>query len=81
MDFGEALDKLKTGERVSRSGWNGKGMRLSLIRADEWRVDGIHNRLPWIGMETATGDFVPWFASQADLLADDWGLVGRSPGP
>lgn len=26
MDFGEALAALKKGERVCRSGWNGKGM-------------------------------------------------------
>ncbi len=30
MDFGEALQALKRGERVARSGWNGKGMWLSL---------------------------------------------------
>ena len=30
MDFGEAIRALKAGERVARSGWNGKGMWLSL---------------------------------------------------
>jgi hypothetical protein len=30
MDFGEALRALKDGQRVARSGWDGKGMWLSL---------------------------------------------------
>lgn len=30
LDFGQALRKLKQGERVCRAGWNGKGMWLSL---------------------------------------------------
>ena len=30
MDFGDALRALKAGKKVARSGWNGKGMWLSL---------------------------------------------------
>lgn len=30
MNFGEALERLKAGERIAREGWNGKGMWLSL---------------------------------------------------
>ena len=30
--FGQALDLLKTGHRVARLGWNGKGMELSLVK-------------------------------------------------
>lgn len=30
LTFGEALDALKLGQRVCRSGWNGKGMWLAL---------------------------------------------------
>lgn len=33
------------------------------------------NTAPWIGMRTAEGKFVPWIASQADLLAEDWNEV------
>lgn len=29
MDFGEAIKALKDGKRVSRAGWNGKGMWLA----------------------------------------------------
>lgn len=34
MDFGAALVALKSGQRVSRAGWNGKGMWLELQRPD-----------------------------------------------
>lgn len=39
MDFGRALQALKEGYRVSRSGWNGKGMWICL-------VPGIENAGP-----------------------------------
>jgi hypothetical protein len=31
MNFGSALEALKSGMKVSRSGWNGKKMWLSLV--------------------------------------------------
>ena len=33
MNFGQALQALKDGERVCRSGWNGKGMWLYHVPA------------------------------------------------
>ena len=78
MDFSEALAELKTGKKIQRTGWNGKNAWLLLVPADQWstsvgpsRVEGAH-RLPWIGMKTADGGFVPWLASQTDILANDW---------
>jgi len=40
MRFGEAIELLKDGKRVRRSGWNGKGMWLALTPATQVRVDG-----------------------------------------
>jgi hypothetical protein len=31
--------------------------------------------LPWIGMKTADNGFVPWLASQTDMLAEDWLVI------
>jgi|ERR1700733_9936627 len=31
--------------------------------------------LPFIGMKTADNKFVPWLASQTDILAEDWQVV------
>lgn len=38
-------------------------------------VLGTFRCLPWIGMKTADDGFVPWLASQTDLLAEDWVLL------
>jgi hypothetical protein len=71
MNFGDAIRALKEGKRVSRTGWNGKGMWLELQRPD------VHSKmtLPYIYMKTAQDDLVPWLASQTDVLAEDWGIV------
>lgn len=69
FDFGEALEILKDGGHVSREGWNGKGMYLTLQIPDE------HSKMkqPYIYITPVGGQLVPWVASQADLLATDWG--------
>ena len=72
MNFGGAIVALKGGNIVARSGWNGKGMWLKL------QVPDLRGKmtLPYIYMKTAQDDLVPWLASQTDILADDWELVG-----
>jgi hypothetical protein len=70
MNFSQALELVKTGRRISRSGWNGKGMYVEIQRPDS------HSKmtLPYLFMRTAQGDLVPWLISQTDALADDWGV-------
>lgn len=86
MTFGLAIEALKKGLRVARTGWNGKGMWLSLVAADGYALPntnyvatpefcGEPHLLPWIGMKTADNGFVPWLASQTDVLAEDWAIV------
>lgn len=36
MNFGQALEALKSGERVARSGWNGKGMFLYYVPSNSY---------------------------------------------
>lgn len=67
-DFSAALYALKDGIKVSRIGWNGKGMWLALQTPDT----NSKMTLPYIYMYTAQGDLVPWLASQTDILAEDW---------
>jgi hypothetical protein len=31
MNFGEAIEELKSGKKMARSGWNGKGMWIILV--------------------------------------------------
>lgn len=71
MNFGDALMALKRGEKVCRSGWNGKGMFLFLLPAGTIPKTAIHDpklrevldgngrdsfdALPSIRMKTADG--------------------------
>ena len=66
LDFGEALAFMRDGYRVTRNGWNGKGMWIELvIPTNGWE--------PFILMHTALGKEQPgWLASQNDMLATDW---------
>ena len=76
LDFGEALNLLRAGYKVSRSGWNGAGLWLELQVPDE----RSKMTLPYIYInypddaKTTPGAKVPWFASQTDLLAMDWAV-------
>ena len=71
FDFSEALYQLKLGKKVSRKGWNGRGMWIKIHEQDE------HSEMtmPYVYMSTACNNRVPWLASQADLLASDWVIV------
>lgn len=85
LNFGHALEVLKAGGKVARAGWNGKGLWLGLVPGDEWGLGSkapfdysaapFGSLLPWIGMKTADNKFVPWLASQTDVLADDWQVL------
>ena len=69
--FEMALGVLRSGGRVRRTGWNGKGMYLGLQLSDEnSKMD-----LPYIYMSMVQGNYVPWVASQTDMLIDDWMIV------
>ena len=80
MNFGNALESLKQGNKVCRSGWNDKGMWLIFVESFEYTIVSQCNvmdskLLPWIAMKTADNGFVPWLASQTDILAEDWMIV------
>lgn len=86
MTFGMAVEALKAGQMVARKGWNGKAMFLFLVPGSTFHVNrppllGIYpegteiNYHAHIDMKTATGEVVPWLASQTDVLANDWEVV------
>lgn len=72
FDFGEALAELRAGMHVARLGWLDEGMWIALQEPDA----NSYMTLPYLYLTTADGDRVPWLASQTDLLAADWALVG-----
>lgn len=86
MSFGGAIDALKAGRRVAREGWNGNGMFLFLVPGSLFKVSrepllsilGEGTEVQYhahIDMKTAQGYVVPWLASQADMLSEDWVMV------
>jgi len=86
MDFGTALNGLKSGKKVARDGWNGKNMFLFLVPGSIFTVNrkpllGIYPEgteivyRPHIDMKTVGGQIVPWVASQSDLIEEDWFFV------
>jgi len=82
MNFGEAINAMKNGDCVRRSGWNGKGMHIYLEEhliypVKEGVFKGTERKYcPCIVMLTAQGVHQPgWLASQPDILSDDWEVV------
>ena len=84
--FSVALEELKSGKKLARSGWNGKGLFVFLVQGSTFKVSrapllGIYpegteiNYHAHIDMRTADGQIVPWLASQTDVLAEDWEVV------
>ena len=51
---------------------------MGITDAQAKPVAGDATLLPWIGMKTADNGFVPWLASQTDVLANDWQVVGEA---
>lgn len=89
MDFGQALAALRLGSKVAREGWNGKGMYVAYqarypdgIAINQNTADSIGLPVgtvckfrPYLMIHTAQKDFVPWVASQTDILSEDWVIV------
>ena len=85
FDFGEAIKRVKKGDRVARKGWNGKSQYIELatcisyknpfgeiINADH---DAIGNQaFAFVG---TSGVQIGWLASQADMLAEDWKIFEK----
>ena len=86
MNFGEAIEYMKQGRKMRRSGWNGKNMHIVVmpgyesIPANIPAADAMGVPVgspitvgPYLMMKDAQGRMViGWLASQTDLLADDW---------
>lgn len=80
FSFGEAIQRMKRGQKVQRKGWNGKGQYIELASNISYvsaagavvncEHDAIGNKA--IAFVGTSGVQMGWLASQADMLADDW---------
>ena len=71
MTFGEALESMKEGRKVARTGWNGRGQFAAM------QVPDAHSKMaePYCYLCNVQGKLIPWVPSQGDLFADDWQLA------
>ena len=83
MNFGLALEEVKKGNKVKRSGWNGKDQYIELAERvayinskgeliNEGHLNIGNKVIAFIG---TSGVQLGWLASQADMLAEDWQVI------
>lgn len=66
MNFEQALRLIKAGNKLARDEWRGRDTFLFLGPGPE-KSKIIYQ---------SQGHVVPWLCSQADLLAEDWRVLG-----
>jgi hypothetical protein len=74
MNFGQALAALINGKPVTRSGWSRPNMQVAL-HPPTGRI--TH---PFLSLQLGNGDFHVWTPESADLLSQDWQMVGGAAG-
>lgn len=86
VDFGKAVRALKEGNKVTRKGWNGAGMYLTLMpgypngisvneatqKAHGLKEGDVLVFRPYFQLYTAQKDIAMWSPSGSDALAEDW---------
>lgn len=86
FDFSTALKYLKRGHRMSRKGWNGKGLSVVYQKgypegipcnkqtAEAWglKEGDIFKCEPYLQISTTDNSHAMWVPSIRDCLAEDW---------
>ncbi len=86
MDFGLALNAIKAGKRIARSGWNGKGMFVYLVPASAYPAqtgaakahfgdDALVPYSAYMAIKNVNDTVSTWVPSVNDCLATDWHIV------
>lgn len=89
MTFGEALRKVKAGERIFRLSWNGKGMFVVYQKgypegipcnyqtAQAWRMTegDLFKVEPYLQIKLPNGSHAMYVPSVKDVLAEDWEYI------
>lgn len=83
MKFGNALNELLKGSKLTRQGWNGKNQFIYYVPQGSYKPctkiaeqltneQGLVEYEPYIALKTVQGKVVPWTPSISDVLAEDW---------
>lgn len=86
MTFGLAVEAMKKGAKVSRSGWNGAGMFAYYVPAASYPAqtgvakshfgeDAMVPYRDYMALKTADGSVATWAPSGSDALAEDWSVI------
>jgi hypothetical protein len=86
LNFGQAIEAAKSGNKIAREGWNGASMFAYLVPGSTFKVDrkpllGIYPEgteiqyRPHMDLKTADGSIATWAPSGSDCLAEDWLIV------
>ena len=86
LSFGLAVEAIKKGSKIARSGWNGKGMFVYYVPARNYPVQigateshfGEGSLVPYnayMAIKNVDNTVSTWVPSVNDVLADDWQIV------
>lgn len=86
MTFGQAIEAMKTGQKVARAGWNGKGMFAYYVPANSYPVQtgaakshfGEGAMVPYnayMAIKNVNETVSTWVPSVNDVLSDDWRIL------
>jgi hypothetical protein len=68
-NFSFALELLKKGARISREGWNSKGLYVEIEKGGDYKFSELN---PFFVIKNNLNSFNTWVPSVSDLLAEDW---------
>jgi hypothetical protein len=73
FNFGQAIELMKLGYKVQRASWvtQNKFAKLNPMETPDF------GKIPWIGVTTEEGYFIPYVPTQTDMLAADWGAISE----
>lgn len=89
LSFANALELAINGSRITREGWNGKGMFVVYQKAypdgipcnkqtaEAWGIEegSLFRCEPYLQIKTADNTHAMWVPSIRDILANDWRVV------
>lgn len=81
--FSQALTALKQGKKISRQGWNGKGMFVYMVPAahypaqtgiakDHFGSEAMVPYNPYMAIKNVDNTVSTWVPSSSDCFAEDW---------
>jgi len=86
MNFGDALEAVKSGAKIYREGWNGAGQYVFVVKPPqsaspneakyEVSLDDTYTPVeglsPFLMLKNTQEKYCPWVPSTGDLFATDW---------